>query len=155
MDTSFGYDSCEENLLQELRAAAAEVACVPARCAAAAKATFTWHAIEEELQTVALCFDSAVDGQALVRSPATVAPRTLSFECDEFGLEVEIRPDYITGQLLPPHSAVLRLRAADGSSRRARADLSGWFVFDRTMSGPQRLECHLGKRVLATEWTIW
>lgn len=153
-ESEFESEAHDDRLLQELKDALA-AASVPPGSAEAARELFTWRLIDQDLATLAVCFDSAVDEGVLVRGPATLAPRLLSFESDDLGLEVEIGTDQIIGQLLPPSHGVIFLRTAGGACRRTTADLTGKFVFDRLLSGPQRFECELGAETLVTEWTMF
>jgi hypothetical protein len=151
------FDSRDDLLLQELRDAMAVALEVPVSFAVAAKASFTWRTIDAELDAVSLCFDSAVDGQALVRGPAALAPRSLSFEGAVIGLEVEVRSYEICGQVVPPRPGVVRLRSAAGECQSIEVDESGWFTFEPVPSGPHRFEYDAepdGTDALTTEWTL-
>jgi hypothetical protein len=154
-ESEFEPDAQDDRLLQELKDATAEAACVPPGWVHVAKQTFTWRLIDDDLATLALCFDSAVDQAVLVRSPLAHGPRMLSFESDDLGLEIDVRADQIAGQVLPPRPGVVRLRGADGSCRHTTADVTGWFVFERYRTGPHRFECDLGGPTSVTEWAIF
>jgi hypothetical protein len=148
------FDSRDSALLQELRDAVATGVEVPVAFAVAAKASFTWRTIDAELDAVSLCFDSALDGQALVRGPATQVPRSLSFDGTCVGLDVEVREQEISGQVVPAQPATVVLRSAAGQCQRTTADESGWFSFRPTPHGPHRFECQTADAALTTEWTL-
>jgi len=141
-------------LLEELKAAHAESLAIPAGALEVAKASFTWRLIDEEFETLALCFDSAVDEGALelVRAPAANAPRSLSFENDEFGVEIVVHADRLIGQLLPPQPGEVRMMAAHGLVSRATADTAGCFSLTRPPAGLMRLEFSIDTSPIATEW---
>jgi hypothetical protein len=148
------FDSRDESLLQELKDVMAVAVEVPVTFAVAAKASFTWRTIDAELEAVSLCFDSAVDGQVLVRGPAALAPRSLSFEGDAVGLEIEIRPREISGQIVPAQSGVVSMRSVEGECHSTAADDSGWFSFGDVPHGPHRFECETADNAFTTEWTL-
>lgn len=153
--TSPEFDPHDEWLMQELKAATADLPSIPPTALQAAKATFTWRLIDEELETLTLCFDSAVDEVALVRGPTAEAPRSLSFELGDHGLEIELHAGQLTGQILPPQPGQVLLRTVDRVFAQTAADATGCFVLDRPLTGPQRLEVDLGGPVLATEWVLF
>ena len=157
METVPEFGSRDDTLLQELKDAMAVALDVPVSFAVAAKASFTWRTIDAELDAVSVCFDSALDGQALVRGPAALAPRSLSFEGAVIGLEVEVRSSEICGQIVPPRPGVVRLRSAAGGCQSTETDESGWFAFEPVPQGPHRFECAAGTDgtdALTTEWTL-
>ena len=129
---------------------------MPAGARAAAETTFTWRQVDSELTTFLICyFDSAIDEAALVRGPASPLPRSLSFENDDLGVEIEIHDDRLTGQLLPPQPGVVRLLSMAGVYAQGDADRTGRFVLERPPTGPLRLECTVGGPVLVTEWVTF
>ena len=154
--TSPRYDSSDELLMAELESALAETAEVPAGARAAAEALFTWRQVDVDLNTLLSCsFDSAIDEAALVRGPASDPPRSMSFENEDLGVEIEIYADRLIGQLLPPQPGVVRLLSAAGVFAQGDADETGCFVLDRPPAGPLRLECAVSGPVLITEWVTF
>ncbi len=154
MHTLPEFDPHDEALLQELRDTMAAAVDVPVALAVAAKASFTWRTIDAELDAVSLCFDSAVDGEALVRGSATCPPRSLSFDDADIALEVEVRAGEISGRIVPAQHGTVRLRSAADECRTAIADAGGWFTFGPTPHGPHRFECDTARGTLITEWTL-
>ncbi len=147
------YDSSDEQLIMELKAAAAEERAVPPGAREAAQATFAWRTVDQELRTLLVCFDSAVNEGALARGPSSPSsPRSLSFEGDELGVEIEIHAGRLTGQLLPPQPGAVRVVSMAGVHAEVSADAAGCFVIDRPPNGPLRLECNVGGPILVTEW---
>jgi hypothetical protein len=147
-------DPRDEWLLNELKAAYAECMDVPEGATEAAEAAFTWRRIDEELDTLALSFDSAVDEVALVRAPASVGWRSLSFDNQDFGVELEVQAERLIGQLLPPQSGDVELLAPAGVVARSTADATGCFMVDRPPRGPLRLRFTVGSSTLVTDWVI-
>jgi hypothetical protein len=148
------FDPHDEALVQELRDMMAATVDVPVGFAVAAKASFTWRTIDAELDAVSLCFDSAVDGQALVRASTTCAPRSLSFDGADIALEVEVRAGEISGRIMPAQPGTVRLRSAADECRTAVTDAGGWFTFEPTPHGPHRFECDTAQTTMITEWTL-
>jgi hypothetical protein len=150
------YDPSDECLLAELKAALAETSAVPAGARAVAETTFTWRQVDVELTTLLSCsFDSAVDEAALVRGPVSTPARSMSFENDDLGVEIEIYADRLIGQLLPPQPGVVRLLNRAGVYAQGNADGTGCFVVERPPTGPLRLECTVSGPVLITEWVTF
>jgi hypothetical protein len=148
--TSRPFDS-DDFLLGELRAAHEESLEVPPEAVAAAKGSFTWRMIDSDLETLALCFDSAVDDLALVRTAA--APlRTLSFESDALDVELELNTDEVTGQLIPAYRGQVRMISAAGPSTQTSTDPNGCFVLKSIPQGPFRIEFVSPEASFATEW---
>jgi hypothetical protein len=148
--TSRHFDS-DDFLLSELRAAQEEVDLVAADAVDAARGSFTWRLIDADLETLPLCFDSAVDDLALVRA-GTAPLRTLSFEGDALGVELELSADEVTGQLIPPQPGEVRLISPAGSSTQTSTDANGCFVLSSPQHGPFRLEFSTPEASFATEW---
>ncbi len=151
--TSRQFES-DDFLLSELKAAYDESLQVPAEAVDAAKASLTWRLVDEELETLTLCFDSAVDDVALVRNGSSAAPRTLSFEGAQVSVEIEVDADGITGQLIPPQLGQVRVSSAaePEASADASTDGNGCFVVRRPANGPFRLECTTADASFTTEW---
>ncbi len=147
-------DPHDEALVQELREMMAAAVDVPVAFAVAAKTSFTWRTIDDELDAVSLCFDSALDGQALVRASATCAPRSLSFDGADISLEVEVRAGEISGRIVPAQPGTVRMRSAADECSTAVTDAGGWFTFEPTPHGPHRFECDTAQATLITEWTV-
>jgi hypothetical protein len=74
---------------------------VPREFIEAGKAAFTWHSIDTEL--AALTFDSATETTlAMAVRAQEASPRFLTFSAAELTIELEIGPDEIIGQIVPP-----------------------------------------------------
>jgi hypothetical protein len=120
----------DASLLDELGATVGRADPVPDDLVAAARASFTWRTIDEEL--AALVFDSAVDELVGVRSTVT-APRLLSFEGDGGAVEIEVAEGRLVGLLEPAAAAEVELRRPAGV-RTTQADGQGRFSFDLRVS---------------------
>jgi hypothetical protein len=146
----------DEELLQELRAAARRFDPPPDSVMEAARASLTWRTIDAEL--AALEFDSVVDlATAAVRGGE--GPRLLTFAAPGLSIEVEVSPigsrRQLVGQLVPAQPARIDVRHAGGVTT-VRADQLGRFGADAISAGPVSLRCHLGDTPsslpVVTEW---
>src|SRR5689334_4635599 len=148
--TSGQFDT-DDFLLEELKAAHDESLQVPEDAVRAAKGSFTWRLVDSDLETLSLCFDSAVDDLALVRADFAQR-RTLSFEGEELGVELELAADEVTGQLIPAQEGVVRLVSAAGPATQTSTDAHGCFVLRSPQRGPFRIEFATSDASFATEW---
>lgn len=136
----------DDQLMDELRAAVDAMDPVPDRLIEGAKAAFVWRTIDQELAH--LQYDSLAGSEVLVRSGSAVH---LSFATSEAAIEIEIGDDTLTGQVVPPASAV-RILFRSGEHIEAPCDPSGQFSVDRPGSGPIRLVAVLPAGDVVTEW---
>lgn len=141
----------DEALMGQLREALRRRDAVTPRSRDAARAAFTWRTVDEEL--LQLSHDSLAADAALVRGPADAAEaRIVSFEGDDIGVELEIGPDQVIGQLLPGHAGSVTLQSPNSPERTVAADAAGFFEFAELPSGPVRLRVEVAGRVLTTGW---
>jgi hypothetical protein len=128
--------SDDDALMDELRAVLAPDP-VPAAVLAAARATFTWWSIDEELAE--LLSDSADLTLTGVRG---TGDRRLSFEAPQLVIEFVLVPgprgSRLEGQLAPPGPARIEVRHGDAVTEIDADDL-GRFVLDGVRNGPLAL----------------
>lgn len=146
--------SDDETLLDDLRHALAASDTVDERVLAAARGAFAWRTVDAELAE--LVRDSAVDGPVGVRSDGRGdAPRILSFATEGIGVEIEVGPRGIVGQLLPCASGEVDLLTLDeGLVASATADEVGCFNLPAPHSRTVRLRCRAGELSFVTDWVI-
>jgi hypothetical protein len=114
---------------------------VPASFTEAGRAAYTWHGIDAEL--AALTFDSATEQVAALAIRAEEAsPRFLSFAAADLTIELEIGPDTITGQIVPPQPGHADACPVSGPALTAEIDEIGCFVIRPLPASPFRLHCH-------------
>ena len=116
---------------------------VPREFIEVGQAAYTWRSIDAEL--AALTFDSATElaaAAAPVRS-AEASPRFLTFSSAELTIELEIGPDGIIGQIVPPQPGRAEARPASGPVSATEIDDIGCFMVRPLPSSPFRLHCHL------------
>ena len=150
----------DEALASELSAALAGAA-VYDRVVASADTAFRAHrgmvearsGLEMDLMLLALVYDSeAMDTPAGVRDRSGGSSRTLVFEGDGLGVEVEVQDDAIEGQLLPATRGRVTLRTPDSEVAHVETDDVGYFRFAVRPDGPLRLECTSAGGTCATQW---
>ena len=109
--------------------------------------------LEMDLLLLELVYDSgALDAPAGVRDRSGGASRTLVFEGDALGVEVEVETASIEGQLIPPRPGRVTLRTPTGDVATVDTDDVGYFRFDVRPGGPLRLECRNGEGTCVTQW---
>lgn len=145
----------DEQLLADLHDALRDEYAVPARFLEIGKAAFTWHDVDAELAE--LVHDSAVpDANAALagtRAGAT-AVRSLSFSVGPTTIEVELTPDALRGQVVPPRSGEIDVQHRDDGSRTVPVDDDGWFVVHPCPTGFVRLRLRReDDQPVITVWT--
>lgn len=126
---------------------------VPSSFVEAGKAAFAWHNIDAEL--AALTYDSSLDErlrETVTRAePASL--RALTFTSPQLSIELEITPDSLVGQVVPPQPGEVELHVPGGTNRTVPVDDVGSFVIRSVSSRSFRLHCRTvtGTSVL-TNW---
>lgn len=146
----------DDQLLASLGEAVRSAKDVPARFVEIGKAAFTWREIDAEL--AALTHDSADSaiGRVAARTRADPADlRTLTFVASRLTVELEVVPDALLGQLVPPQPGEIELLRRDGATSMAAVDDVGWFAIRPLPSGLFRLRVRpaQGEPVM-TEWIL-
>ena len=145
----------DDQLLASLGDAVSSARDVPARFVEIGKAAFTWRDVDAEL--AALTHDSVdlVDsGTGRTRAePADL--RTLTFVASRLTVELEVVPDALLGQLVPPQPGEIELLRRDGATGTVAVDDVGWFAIRPLPSGLFRLRVRPshGEPVM-TEWIL-
>ena len=128
-------DHTDDQILDALASALAELDPPPAHVIAGAKEALTWHAIDADLAQ--LVYDSQADHGAEVRGET----REITFRAPGIEVEVMVTADQqrtLLGQIVPAQTADIELRHG-GDRDRAQADTLGRFRFERVASGPVKL----------------
>ncbi|MBL1087357.1 hypothetical protein JK359_36330 [Streptomyces actinomycinicus] len=135
-------------LEEELRQAAAVLDPVPAELLQSALEAFALHDLDARLAE--LTFDSLVDALP-VRGVVDVS-RMLTFRAGETTVDVEVTPDGLIGQVLPPQPARIEVLGGPQSVRPVTADTLGRFTSETPPAGPFALRLSTGAEVIVTEW---
>lgn len=134
------------------------------RVTAAATSAFHAHrgmlALRDELATdlllLTLVHDSRTgDALAGVRDRSGQPSRTLVFEGDGVGVEVEVGDGTVEGQLIPARPGRVVLRRPDGDVAHVDTDEVGYFRLEARPVGPVRLVCESAGGTCVTEWLPW
>ncbi|WP_329600247.1 hypothetical protein OIE43_05570 [Streptomyces pseudovenezuelae] len=143
-DEEFALDLLEE----ELRQATAILDPVPAALRQIAMEAFALHDLDSQIAE--LSFDSVVD--ALPVRGATGAPRMLTFHAGEVTVDVELTPQGLMGQVLPPRSARIEVLSGPQAGSPLTTDDMGRFTCDTSPAGPFALRLRTGGQVIVTDW---
>lgn len=139
----------DDALLAELAEATRQAGEPTETMTAAADAAWSWRTVDAEL--AALTYDSTTDDAVLVRDAAATA-RQLVFEGEALGVELELTPDGIVGQLVPPAAGSVTLLGPAGELASTEADALGLFRFEGGHRGPVRLRCATDTDEILTDW---
>lgn len=161
MDDDFGDDVLDfgeqalpdeefalELLEEELRQATAILDPVPAALRQIAMEAFALHDLDSQIAE--LSFDSVVD--ALPVRGATGAPRMLTFHAGEVTVDVELTPQGLMGQVLPPRSARIEVLSGPQAGSPLTTDDMGRFTCDTSPVSPFALRLRTGGQVIVTDW---
>lgn len=109
--------------------------------------------LELDLLLLELVYDSqALDAPVGVRDRSGGSSRTLVFEGHDLGVEVEVEPTSIEGQLLPATRGRVTLRTPERNVATIDTDDVGYFRFDVRPDGPLQLECVSAGGTCVTQW---
>lgn len=131
---------------------------------AAAVSAFHAHrgmlAARDELATdlllLTLVHDSSTAGElAGTRDRSGQPSRTLVFEGDGVGVEVEVTDGVVEGQLVPARPGRVVLRRPDGDLAAVDTDEVGCFRLTARPQGPVRLVCESTDGTCVTPWLPW
>ena len=147
------YSTDDDGLMAELARAMEQVTAVPPNRRLAARGSYTWRTVDEEL--LALTHDSLDLADAAVRGD--VAVRTLGFESDGFSLQIEFEGDQVFGQVLPVDASdtvdsVVVESVEEGTSTR-QVDASGVFSVVAPL-GPVRFGVRVDGALRRTPWVV-
>lgn len=142
----------DEGLLADLGAALRARREVPDRLVQIGKEAFAWHQVDVEL--AGLIYDSASCTPLAGSRAGPGDRRALTFVTAELTIELEVAPDALSGQLVPPQQGTVDVHTKDGSAASAEADEVGWFVVRPRPSGLCCLRVSTADgRQVRTEWT--
>jgi len=139
----------DRHLLMDLEAALRTANAVPERFLDIGKGAFSWRTADAELAELA--GDSAA---APAGTRARGGHRALSFDAGHLTVEVELAPDGLLGQLVPPQPGTVELAEPGGTRASAEIDDVGWFALRPPPEGLFRLRIRTAEgRIVHTEWS--
>lgn len=145
----------DEQLIDELRTAAARLDAPPLQVIEAARAAFAWRTIDAELAE--LTYDSLLDDRPLAGIRGSGGAQVLSFEASDVSLDLEIAAQpgerrRLVGQLAPPQPASVEVRTLGGTTA-TQTDELGRLLVEDVSPGPLSLCCRLeGGATIVTDW---
>jgi hypothetical protein len=143
-DVEFALELLEE----ELRRATAILDGVPPDLRQLAVEAFALHDLDSRIAD--LTFDSVVD--ALPVRGATGTPRMLTFHAGEVTVDVELTPQGLMGQVLPPQSARIEVLSGPQAGLPLTTDDLGRFTYETSPAGPFALRLRTDEGVIVTDW---
>jgi hypothetical protein len=141
----------DEDLLRELAEALRAVEGDVDRVAALGRGSFTWRTLDSDLLLASLTFDSQL-AEELVTTRAESAGRTLVFTTELRSVELEVLPDRLLGQFVPPCPGEVRIEGDGGVLAEVEVDDLGFFVVEPVPQGVVRLLCTTASTRLVTDW---
>ena len=137
-------------------AAALQGADVPQSFLDAGRAAFAWRGVDAELAELRL--DTLTAGAGSLRGDGPAAPRALSFAAGDLSIEIELHPDAVRGQLVPPTAGTVtlhRINAAEvgAAEQHATIDDLGWFVL--SPAPRERFQLHVRTSTGRAALTGW
>lgn len=143
----------DDTLLAELAEALRQTSPFVDGVAARGKGAFAWRTIDEDLLTAELAFDSATaPASSSRRSQAGGGNRVLVFTTELRSVEVEVLPDHVLGQFLPPSAGRVEVEDSSGVVAVAEVDELGFFLLEPVPRGRVRLRCTTPSTRLVTAW---
>lgn len=147
-----GFAGGDDELMAELKEAAAEELLVPPGAFDDARGAFQLRSVDQEFAILTMLYDSLLDQEALVRGASRAAVRTLTFQRGDLGLEIEVTEDSIVGQVIPQQAAQVTLATRQAAVSTADADEWGSFIIPRPATGSIRLIWSTATDKLVTDW---
>ena len=141
----------DERLLRELGEALRAVEGDVDRVAALGRGSFTWRTLDTDLLLASLTFDSQLTPER-ANTRAEDGVRTLVFTTQLRSVEVEVLPDRLVGQFVPPAAGDVRIEGDGGVLAEVEVDDLGFFVVEPVPRGIVRLRCSTASARLVTDW---
>ena len=145
------HEMDEQRWLAEVGKALDEAGRVPRAVVDAGYAAWSWRTLDAELAE--LTYDSLSDDLAQVasRSPDAAAAHAMTFTSAALTIELDVDPDRVLGQLVPPRPGVVTATRRDGASTTQAVDDRGCFVIEPVPVGAFRLRVE-GAPAVSTGW---
>lgn len=142
----------DEELVAELRRAAAAARDVPNNALEIGRMAFAWRSVDQDLELLALVHDSSVQRAEGVRGDGAQAPRMLVFESESLTLEVEVGADTVMGHVVPALPGRLLMVTREREEIEGETDDGGFFLLQRPHSSPVRLTWLGREGQMSTDW---
>jgi len=107
--------------------------------------------VDQDLLAASLSFDSSLERVHVWRSNPDDA-RVLVFTAPPLSLELEVLPDRVVGQIVPPGPGLIVVETAGSATFQVEADDIGFFQLSGVPRGSVRLRCDTPAGHLVTDW---
>jgi hypothetical protein len=135
-----GWD--DDQLLAALGEALKARWAVPEEFVQFGKDAYAWHNVDAELAQ--LSYDSVVEaGRGAGLRSETASIRAMTFTSARLTIELEVTPDALIGQVLPPRDGTIEAQSRHGGTTAVPIDRIGCFAVEPLPPGPFRLHCRL------------
>lgn len=141
----------DQRLLDELSEALREIAPLTEAIAEYGKGAYAWRNVDRDLLLASLSFDSSLEQVTDQRSGPDNS-RVLTFTAAPLSVELEVLPDRVAGQIIPPGPGEIQVETPDGVTFHVEADSVGFFVLPSVPRGTVRLRCDTPVARLVTDW---
>jgi hypothetical protein len=141
----------DQPMLDDLSEAFREAAPLAGTLAEYGKHAYAWRTVDQDLLQAALTFDSLAE-LVQERGSGPGESRVLTFTTAPMSLELEVLPEQVAGQIMPPGPGEVWVETPDGVTLHSEADDAGFFVLRNVPRGPVRLRCDTSTARLVTEW---
>jgi hypothetical protein len=115
------------------------------------KGAYAWRSVDQDLLLASLSFDSSLERVQERRSDHGDT-RVLTFTASPLSVELEVTPNRVVGQIIPPGPGEILVQTADGVTFHVEADDVGFFDFPSVPRGQVRLRCDTQAGRLVTDW---
>jgi hypothetical protein len=140
----------DQHILEDLSDALREAA-LASTIAEYGKGAYAWRTVDQDLLLASLSLDSTLERVQERRSDPGGA-RVLVFTAPPLSLELEVMPDRLVGQIVPPGPGGIQIETPDGAAFQVEADDVGFFDLPGNLRGPVRLRCDTPTGRLVTDW---
>jgi hypothetical protein len=140
----------DQHILDDLSYALREAA-LASTIAEYGKGAYTWRTVDQDLLLASLSLDSSLELVPERRSGPGGA-RVLVFTAPPLSLELEVMPDRLAGQIVPPGPGEIQIETPDGIAFCVEADDVGFFDLPGNLRGPVRVRCDTPTGRLVTDW---
>ena len=110
----------DDRLMAGLSEAVRETAPLADVIADYGKGAYAWHTVERDLLRASLSFDSSLE-RTTERGSGSADPRVLTFTAAPLSVELEVMPDQVVGQIIPPGAGEILVETAVVASEDERA----------------------------------
>jgi hypothetical protein len=132
------------------------------------RGVYEWRTVDDDLLLAELSFDSQTHQGMALRETSTLreggsgqsdsgedeaaGPRVVVFEAAPLSIELEVTPERVIGQIVPPGPGRVSIETATSLTLQVTADEFGFFELPPLPPGPMRVRCDTETSRLRTDW---